>query len=371
MKFVFRVLVACVLIGASAAAGAYFLGYFGKIDEAATRARQTPPVIVAGVERRELIDEIEAIGTTYANEAITLAAPVTELITSVNFTDGQKVKRGDILIELATQVEKAQLQAAEATLAEARKQLERIQTLAKQGNAAETRLDEQIRARDIATAEVTRIKAEIERRIMRAPFDGTIGFKRVSPGALVQPGTELAALQDVSTLKLDFTVPELYFTNVEEGQKILARTPVYPNREFTGEISAIEPSVDPVSRAFAVRAILPNKDSELKPGMLMTVRIIRERVQALMVPEQSVVFIGPRSYVYKLEAGNIVRRTEFKAGRREPGFIEVVSGLTENDTIIVEGTIRVQDGMTVAPQEREGGGTNPLGSADASQRGRG
>lgn len=369
MAFVLRFLFACLLIAGSVAAGGYFLGYIGGAQQVAERARQAPPVVVGDVKRQDLVDEIEAIGTTYANESITLAAAVTELISEVNFEDGQKVSHGDVLIKLASQVEQASLQAAKATLDEAEKQLVRVEKLAKQGNTAETRLDEQTRIRDTARAEVERFQAEIERRIIRAPFDGVVGLRRVSPGALVQPGTDLATLQDISVLKLDFTVPEVYFTSLRPKQEIVVRTPVYRGREFAGEINAIEPRVDPVSRAVTVRAILPNNKGELKPGMLMSVGVIRERAKPLMIPEQSVVAIGPKTYVYKLEAENKVRRVEITTGRRKPGFVEVNAGLSEGDAIVVEGTIRITDGMTVAPQRQDGSGANAGLAPGAGQTG--
>lgn len=369
MGFVLRFLFACLLIGGSAAAGAWFLGYLGEAQHVQERTQQVPPVIVADVKRKEFLDEIEAIGTTYANESITLAAPVTELISAVNFKDGEEVKKGDVLIRLATEVEEARLRAAKSTLAEAEKQLTRIDRLARQGNAAETRLDEQTRIRDTAKAEVARIEAEIERRIIRAPFDGVVGLRRISPGALVQPGTDLAALQDISVLKLDFNIPEIYLTALKPGQEIVARTPVYRDREFKGEISVVDPRVDPVSRAVAVRALLPNDKRELKPGMLMSVSVIRERARPIMIPEQSIVSVSARSFVFKLEADNKVRRVEIQTGRRTPGFVEIVSGLEEGDVIVVEGTIRVKDGMTVNPQKQNGSRANAGLAADLGKSG--
>jgi membrane fusion protein (multidrug efflux system) len=358
MGFTLRVIVACLIIAASAAAALHFLGIFAPPNEGRQQRAQTPPVLVETVKRQEFVDQIEAIGTTFAQDSIVLAAPVTELIGRINFDDGQRVKRGDVLVELSSDVVKAQLASAEATLTEAEKQLARIQTLSERGTATEVRLDEQLRVRDTARADVARIEAELERRIIRAPFDGVIGLKRVSLGALVQPGADLATLQNIATLKLDFTVPEIYFASLKASQDIIARSPVYPNREFKGQVSVIDPRVDEVSRAVTVRALLPNSSGELKPGMLMSVSVIRERAEVLMVPEQAVVSIGRKSYVYRLQDQNKLKQTEIGTGRRKPGFIEVVSGLSEADVIVVEGTVRVKDGMTVQPQNRSANGTN-------------
>lgn len=353
MRKAFAALVILALIAAS---GYYVQSLGGKKD---TQGRQqaAPPVIVEPLSRRELVDQIEAIGTTYAKESVVLTAPVTDPVVEIKFEDGQKVKKGDVLVSLDTSVARAQLASAKATLEEAEKQLERIRTLASRGSTAETRLDEQERTRNTSKAEVDRMNAEIDRRIIRAPFDGIVGLRRVSVGALVQPGTDLVTIQDTSTLKLDFSVPEVFLASIRPGQEIIAKTPVYPEKSFPGTISAIDPRVDPVARAFVVRAILPNADSALAPGMLMTVGVIRERVMALMAPEEAVVSVGDTRYVFKLAEDNKVSRVAVEIGRRAPGYIEIIKGLSEKDVIVVEGVIRVKDGSKVIPKPRAANGS--------------
>ncbi len=351
-----RILAFFVIAGAFGGAGYFLYSHYGN-NAGAARQEIAVPVIVEPAARRELVDQIEAIGTTYAMESVTLTAPVTDPVVEIKFQDGQTVKKGDVLVSLDTSVLKAQLASAKATLDEAQKQLDRIQTLTSRGASTETRRDEQERIRDTAKAEVDRIAAEIDRRIIRAPFDGVVGFRRVSVGMLVQPGTELASLQDTSVLKLDFTVPELYLASLKQGQEIVARSPVYPDKRFSGKISAVESIVDPVSRAVYVRALIPNPDGTLAPGMLMTVGVIRERVMALMVPEEAVITLGDQRFLYRLEEGNTVKRVLIKTARRLPGYIEVVEGLKDGDTFVVDGVIRIKDGATVRPLPR-GPGSN-------------
>jgi membrane fusion protein (multidrug efflux system) len=342
---------AALIIAVAFAAGGYVIQARYGQKPAEGRAQQAPNVIVEEVVRRELLDMVEAVGTTYAQESITVTAPVTDPIVELRFDDGAKVKRGDVLVALDTRTLGAQLQSARATLDEAEKQLERVQTLAGRGTATDVRLDEQERARNIAKAEVDRMLAEIDRRMIRAPFDGVLGLRRVSVGALVQPGTELATLQDTSVLKLDFAVPELYLTSLKAGQEIIGKSPVYPEKEFKGSISAVESVVDPVSRAVTVRAIIPNPDGALTPGMLMTVGVIRERAAPLMAPEEAVISSGDQRFVFKVE-GDKARRVAVKTGRRKPGYIEIVSGLNERDVIVADGVIRVRDGGQIKPQPR-------------------
>lgn len=358
MTRVLKFIIALAITGVFGAAAAYFAGYGpGATQQQKNKAAPIVAVIVEEVIRKPFVDQIEAIGTTYAKESVVLTASLTEHMVRINLKDGERVKKGDVLVELDTEVDKARLASAKALLEESGKQLERTQTLARRGITAETRLDERERTRDTSKADVARITAEIDRKIIKAPFDGVLGLKRISVGMLVQPGTELATLQDISVLKLDFTVPELYMTSLKQGQDIIARTAVYPNREFKGQIATVEKRVDAVTRAVTVRAMLPNKDSELAPGMLMTVNIIRERSMVLLIPEEAVVAIGEQRYVYKLEGGDKVKRVEIATGRRIPGFLEVTGGLNESDKIVVEGTIRVKDGSTVKPQPRNNAGS--------------
>ncbi|MDX2263606.1 MAG: efflux RND transporter periplasmic adaptor subunit [Hyphomicrobiales bacterium] len=347
---------AALVIAGCFAAGGYAIQTRYGAEKPEAKAPPAPGVIVEAATRRELLDLIEAVGTTYAKDQIVVTAPVTDPIVALRYSDGQKVKRGDILVELDTRTLAAQLESARATLTEAEKQLERIQTLAARGAGTETRLNEQERARNTAKAEVERMLAEIDRRIIRAPFDGVLGLKRISVGALVQPGTELATLQDISVLKLDFAVPELYMASLKPGQEIIGRSPVYPDREFKGAVSAVEGVVDPVTRAVTVRALLPNDDGQLAPGMLLTVAVVRERAKPIMAPEEAVIALGEERFVFKVEGGDTARRIAVKTGRRMPGYIEIVEGLNEGDVIVADGVIRVRDGGKVRPQSRTGNG---------------
>jgi len=358
MTGMIKALIALLVLGLIGAGG-YYVHSQGAGKAPPQRTAGIPPVIVEAIGKRELVDQIEAVGTTYALESVVLTAPVTDPVVEIRFSDGQRVRKGDVLVALDTSVIRAQLASAKATLEEAEKQLERTRTLATRGTAAETRLDEQERIRNTAQAEVERYEAELARRMVRAPFDGIVGLRRVSVGTLVQPGTELITIQDTSVLKLDFSVPELFFPSLRPGQEIIARTPALPGRTFTGTVSAVDPRVDPVARAVTVRALLPNPDGALTSGMLMTVNLIRERANVLMVPEEAMISLADRRYVFRLNGDDTVSRIPVATGRRIPGYIEITGGLNEKDVIIVDGVIRARDGGKVKPQLRaSNGGTS-------------
>lgn len=308
---------------------------------------RTVPVIAYTVAEGEFVERIEALGTIRANESVTLSAQVTEKVTKVNFDDGQVVEEGDVLLEFTSREESALLAEAQATLDEAEKQLERIEGLVRNGNATKARLDEQIRIVTGARAQVSAIEARLADRLLKAPFAGILGFRQVSPGTLVEPGTAVATLDDIDPVKLDFSVPETFLGELRPGLTIEALSAAYDDRTFSGTIAAIDSRIDPVTRAAFVRALLPNPDGLLRPGMLVTVNVIRSRDQVILIPEESVVPRETDEFVLVIGGDDTVRQQRVGTGRRQPGIVEVVSGLNTGDRIVAEGTSRVRPGGVV------------------------
>ncbi|MEL7029274.1 MAG: efflux RND transporter periplasmic adaptor subunit, partial [Pseudomonadota bacterium] len=201
-------------------------------------------------------------------------------------------------------------------------------------------------------------------RLVRAPFPGVVGLRLVSPGALVRPGDEIATLDDVSSVKLDFSVPETLLSNLSQGIAVRAVSEAFPDEAFEGVVEFIDSRVDPVTRSIVVRSVLQNEDGKLRPGMLMTVRLIKDAREAPAAPELAVVAQGEDMFVFVLREASAageaadgppqveMRRVEL--GQRRAGFIEVVSGLAEGERIVVEGVHRLRDGQAV----RFAGGRN-------------
>ncbi|MFN3231706.1 MAG: efflux RND transporter periplasmic adaptor subunit [Alphaproteobacteria bacterium] len=309
------------------------------------------PVIAYVVTEGELTDRIEAIGTLRANESLTLSAQVTEKVTRVNFEDGQVVERGDILVEFTSVEEGAQLAEAQATLREAKQQLERIRGLVQRGNSTEARLDEQQRVTDAAQARINAIAARMADRLVRAPFDGVLGFRQVSPGTLVAPGDPIATLDDIDPIKLDFSVPETFLGVLRPGLMVEAKSAAYGDDVFKGIVTALDSRIDPITRAVTIRAIIPNEDRLLRPGMLVTVNLVRDQRQALVVPEETLIPRATRQFVMVIGDDGIVERREVGIGARRPGLVEITRGLSAGETVIVEGTTRAMPGGEVTVQE--------------------
>jgi membrane fusion protein (multidrug efflux system) len=307
---------------------------------------EVPLVVVEPVGEQVLSDTVEALGTAQANESVTLTAKVTDTIRRVEFEDGQFVEEGAILVQLTNEQEEAQLAEAQANLEDAENSLSRLEDLATKGLAAKSDLDAARSKRAAAQARLNAIAAQLKDRLIRAPFSGVLGFREVSPGTLVQPSTAITTLDDISTIKLDFTVPETYLSEMKPGAAIVAHSASYPDREFEGVVRTVGSRIDPVTRAVPVRAHVPNPDRVLKPGMLLTVDVVTSERTALVVPESAVYQIDDRAYVFRVQ-GDVAHEQQIVTGAHRFGIVEVKAGLAEGDLVVTEGIIKLRDGSRV------------------------
>jgi membrane fusion protein (multidrug efflux system) len=306
-------------------------------------------VVVAPVRSERLSFEMEALGTTRANESVDITSKVVNQVTAVRFSEGQQVKRGQVLVELDAAQVRADLAAAEAALAESRSQFERSRELAVTKVLSDSQL-EQIEATFKGNeARVGSARARVNDTVVKAPFDGRVGLRRVSVGSLVSPGTVITTLDDTRTMKLDFTVPETFLSVVQPGLEIVARSVAYPDRSFGGKVSSIDSRVDPATRAVTVRALVPNESGLLKPGMFLTVRLSRGAVDALLVPEEAIVPEQGDMFVFVV-AGDSVEKRKIRLGERRVGNVQVVEGLAEGEIVVTEGTQKIRDGAAVVVQ---------------------
>jgi membrane fusion protein (multidrug efflux system) len=333
----------------AALAFAVLLAGCGGEPAPAGRGAGAPPAVVTTttVVPVAWTDAIEALGTAQANESVTLTAKVTETVDRVNFEDGDFATAGQVLVDLSGRAEVAQLEEEHAAFKEAQKQLDRQSELVKQGTIARSQLDTQVAARDSARARMDAIRARLADRVITAPFDGVLGFRQVSPGTLVTPGTAIATLDDVRTIKLDFPVPESFLSSVRAGLGVTARSAAWPDAEFEGTVQAVDSRVDPVTRAVTVRAAIANPDARLRPGMLLTVRLLKPERRTLAAPEIALVQVGARAFVYRVAADDTVEQVEVKVGARRRGEVEILEGVAEGDRIVVDGTGKLRPGARI------------------------
>lgn len=308
--------------------------------------RPAARVITTALKRERLIDEIEALGTARANESVEIKPRLASIVTEIAFEEGQYVDRGDLLVELESSEIRANLAVAEAALTESRSIYERSRSLAATQAISESNLEQLRAAMQVDEATVEAAKARLENTIIRAPFSGNLGLRRVSPGGFVDTNTVITTLDDTETIKLDFTIPELFLAVVSEDMEIASRSLVYPDRTFRGVVESIDTRLDPVSRSVTVRAVLPNAEGLLKPGMFLTVDLKRDLGEVVIAPEEAIVPEGDRQYLFVVEGG-VAKRREVVLGRRMPGAVVIVEGASAGELVISEGTQKVRDGVPV------------------------
>nr|WP_136250412.1 efflux RND transporter periplasmic adaptor subunit [Ningiella ruwaisensis] len=337
----FSALSACVLLSALLLA-----------NSASANSANPVPVFVAQAVNQNLNDEIEALGSLQANENVNLTSTVTERVIQVNFDDNQSVKKGDLLAVMDFAQEEAELAEEQSRLDEAKRQINRLRPLVEEGVASSSALDVQEREVNTARARIKAIESRINERRIIAPFDGVVGIRNISVGALVQPGTLITTIDDISVMKLDFSIPEVYLSALERGISVRATSSAYPGRVFTGTITSIDSRVDPVTRAVLSRALIDNEEGLLKAGMLMQVVLKANPRKALVVPEEALIVLGNKKYVMRVEEdanGEVIaKRTQVELGLRLKGEIEIISGLEEGERVVTHGTLRISDGAKVS-----------------------
>jgi membrane fusion protein (multidrug efflux system) len=324
--------------------GGGFPGQFGSMS---------PVVGITQVESRIIADSVESIGTTVANESVNLAAAVSETVSRVHFDDGDFVATGDVLVELTNTSETSRLAEAQANVNDARRRLQRIEALAGGNLVAASEFDQARTLLETAEARLEGTLVELEDRLVRAPFSGFLGFRNISAGSMITPATVITTLDDITMIKLDFNIPEIYLADVSIGQSISAKSIVYKDQPFTGTITVVGSRIDSVTRSVSVRAEIPNPDLLLRPGMLLTVSLALNEQTALVVPERSVVASQGRTYVYLVSADNKISQQYVELGRRKGGNVEIVTGVALGQQVVSEGVVSVRPGITVQPQGQQ------------------
>jgi len=311
----------------------------------AVTAVVTSPVVEKGLD---LVSE--AVGAARANEPVELTSKTSNIVTAIHFIEGEVVRHDAVLIEFDSAQARAELAEADAALIESTAQLERSRSLASTNVLSQSQLD-QIEATFKANrARVAAAKSRLSDTIIRAPFTGRTGFRRISVGSLVPPGTPITTLDDTSVIKLEFTVPQVYQYALRDGLPVVATASGLPGRKFDGRISAFDSRVDPVTRTINARAVVNNRDGVLKPGTFMSVTVHAEPTQALVIPEAALVPEQGRVFVFVADGGTASKQ-EVSIGRRLTGEVEIVAGLKRDQQVIVEGTQKVRDKSRISQSE--------------------
>jgi membrane fusion protein (multidrug efflux system) len=353
-------------VGIAAASGAaWWFQHRSVATTAAAPASPSPrangadpsrPVTVEAVRVRvmKLTDDAQSVGSLRSRQSVMLRPEVSGRVVRLNFRDGERVRKGQLLVQFDDQLQQAQVKQSQAELSIARANHKRNEELLAQNFVSQRSLDESAANLEVAQAKLALAQATADRLRIIAPFDGIAGIRNVNVGDYLKDGTDIVNLEDIDTVYVDYRLPERYQTQVKTGQRVSVELDALPGRSFEARVQAVDPLIDANGRSIGVRASIPNRQLQLRPGMFARVNTlfgVRER--ARVVPEEAIVPQGGRQFVIKLVPGPdndtlVSRRVEVKVGIRRPGQVEIVEGLQEGDTVVTAGQQRLQrDGSPV------------------------
>lgn len=322
-------------------------------------------------QSREFSDDLKVLGVARSLRSVNITSSTSELVTQVFFNDGQAVRVGAPLVELQAAEEDAAIIQARAQLTQAQREYDRYKLLAERGVAPRVMAENAETALETARAAVTAAEARRGDRILRAPFAGVLGLTTVTPGTLISPGTVITTLDDLSSIRVDFAVPERFLSTLRAGTALTATADAYPGRTFEGRIALMDVRVDEQTRAVTARAEFPNPGGDIRPGMMMRVAVRQGQRQALAVPEAAVQYEGAGAFVYRIaggEQGSMAQRVEVQPGSVESGFVEIVTGLSLNDRVVASGLNRIQPGAPVRTEDKSKGQTAPAQASAKADR---
>lgn len=306
----------------------------------------TAPVAVelATAEERILRRTVEAVGTTRARRSVEISPLASGRVVGLDIVPGQAVEAGTILARLDDDIERANLAEAEARLVEMRLVVERLRTLRSRNAASDAAVEEAEARQAEAIAAHERAVRRLADRSVRAPFAGIAGLTNYDIGARVDEDTVLTRIDDLAEVEVEFSLPETLFAQISAGQRVSARTGAFPDRDFVGRVFAIDSRIEPTSRAFRVRAVVPNPEHLLPAGMFMSLEIVLAEETFLVVPEEAIVVQSADVYVFVDSEGRAERR-RVQTGMRRDGYIAVLSGLASGERVVIRGIQRVRDGL--------------------------
>jgi membrane fusion protein (multidrug efflux system) len=313
-----------------------------------------PSVEVARVETTRITDEAQAVGSLRSRQSVVLKPEVSGRVTRLNFRDGEKVRRGQLLVQLDDQLPLAQLAQARAELSIAQANHKRNQELVAQNFISQRSVDESAANLQVAQAKLALAQATAARLRIVAPFDGIAGIRTINVGDYLKDGAEIVNIEDIEAIFVDFRLPERFQTKAQRGQAALVEMDALPGRKYTAVVQAIDPLVDANGRSIGIRGCIDNRNMELRPGMFARITaVFGQRDNARVVPEEAIVPQAGRQYVIRLVDGpdqdtKIAQRVEVKVGLRQPGRVEITQGLQPGDVVVTAGQQRIQkDGMPV------------------------
>jgi membrane fusion protein (multidrug efflux system) len=305
------------------------------------------PVKAEMVKVGDVIDEVTAVGSLLADESVIIRPEIDGRIVGLHFREGQAVSSGQKLVTIDASEFQAQLAAVSADLRTEKQRYTRAKELFEQKFISKEALDIQRGTVERHQARVQEVQVRVDKAIIRAPFSGIAGLREISPGAYVKAGDDIVRLENLSSIKVDFRIPEIYLAEVGRDQAVAVGVDAYPGEIFQGRVYAVQPVVEQETRTALMRARIPNKGLKLKPGMFVRVALtLSTRSNAITVPEQALWPQGTDNFVFRVIDGKVAL-TKVTLGKRGPGSVEIIQGLSAEDMVVTEGQIKLRDGAPV------------------------
>lgn len=329
-------------------------------DAAGGAGQRTSLVRVRDATLTPFIDTVEAVGTARARQSVDIVALSAGRVAEVAFRAGDRVKAGDLLLQLDDETERADLREAEAALEEAANTFERTRRLVESNVATPAALEQTESAHRRAQAVVDRARKALNERQVQAPFSGIVSMPKIEAGSRIDTNTTIATLDDIEAVEVEFSLPEVYLSRVSAGQTVRSRSITYRDHVFEGYVTEIDSRVNPLSRAFAVRASIPNEGRALRAGMFLSIELLIEERLSVSVPEEAIVTQADGTFVYML-TDDRAQKQRVALGDRGNGLVEINDGIDAGQPVIVSGIQAVRDGVAVSVLDREDASNGGMG----------
>jgi membrane fusion protein, multidrug efflux system len=306
------------------------------------------PVETATVTEHSVADRVETVGSIEAELSVAIVSEINGIVVSIPFQEGQAVGRGDLIAQLDDRELKADYDRACALRDQSQASYHRVQTVVKQGAGAPQDLDDAEAALKVAEANVASAKARLDKARIAAPFGGLAGVRRVSPGAYLRGGDVITDIAAIEHLRVIFSIPERYLSQIKRGSEVAISTTAYPGYELTGKIAIVNPVIDPATRNATVVALVDNPDRKFRPGMSANVgAVLAVRDAALTIPNEAVFMDQNQAFVYVIKSDSTVARAAVRLGTRSTNIVEIIGGLQAGDRVVKAGQQKIFDGAKV------------------------
>ncbi|WP_374378518.1 efflux RND transporter periplasmic adaptor subunit [Dongia sp.] len=357
-KMLFMLIGSAVIFG-----GVFFKIFSGFAAMQAAMANMPIPVVNVTAQpaaSEEWGVEVSAIGVLEANRGVDINSSVPGLVQQIRFESGERVSDGQVLVQLDADVERANYASAQASLKLAKANLARGESLRSNDNISKATLEQRQSEYEVAGAEVAALAAQIDKKVIKAPFTGVLGIRKINVGQYLDAGVAIVNIQDLSKMLINFSVSQKELSDLKVGHKIRMTTDAYPIASFEGSITAIEPLINQQTGMVEVQGTFDNAEGLLRPGMFAKLAVLLpSRMNVVVVPQTAISYSLYGDYVYvakegKSEQGDAivtVERRIVKTGERRNGVIIVEDGLKAGETVVTSGQLKLDNGTRVAVQK--------------------